>query len=85
MSLTNRGQLAYGSVKPDSGYIVLSGSRATAGPFVSSFAVLPDGLLQDRFFNVIDGDLQQGHLIEYRADSGEGAGEALGCEFKQRV
>jgi hypothetical protein len=83
VSLTNRGQVAHGSVKPDSGHIVLSGSRATGAPFVLSFAMLADGTLQDRFFNVIDGSLRLGHLIQYTTDSGEAVGSALGCEFER--
>jgi hypothetical protein len=80
VSLTNRGQVAHGSVKSDSGHVVLSGSRATGAPFMLSFRVLADGTLQDRFFNVTDGNLRQGHLIEYMADSSEAVGRALECE-----
>jgi hypothetical protein len=83
VSVTNRGQVATGSVRQDSGHMVLSGDRAVGASFVLSFAVLPDGRLQDRYFNVVDGSLKQGHLIEYSAESGEQARKALECEIKQ--
>jgi hypothetical protein len=83
MSLTNRGQQTHGTVRLDDGRIVMNGDRPDGRPFVLSFEILADGRLRDKFFNVIEGDLQQGHLIEYTPESGEEYEEALRCEYEQ--
>ena len=83
MSLTNRGQHTHGTVRLDDARIVMNGDRPDGRSFVLSFEILADGRLRDKFFNVIEGDLQQGHLIEYTAEAGREFDEALQCESKQ--
>ena len=83
MSLTNRGQQTHGTVRLDDGRIVMSGDRPDGRSFVLSFEILADGRLRDKFFNVIEGDLQQGHLIEYTPKPGAEYNEALRCEYEQ--
>lgn len=70
ISVSNRGQVTRGTVSTDAGRIVLRGVwQDGEGPheFVLTLEVLPDGRLQDRYDNVINGERRPGHLIEYSA------------------
>jgi hypothetical protein len=71
ISVSNRGQVTQGTVSTDEGHIILRGVwRDDEGPheFVLTLEVLPDGRLQDRYDNVVDGKRTPGHRIEYSAE-----------------
>ncbi|UCC71378.1 MAG: hypothetical protein JSV86_13400 [Gemmatimonadota bacterium] len=69
--VTNRGQVLRGTIYKEEGLIVLRGAWTddeTSHEFALTLEVLPDGRLQDKYYNIVDGAWQQGHLIDYRRE-----------------
>ena len=71
VSVSNRGQVTHGTVSTDEGRIVCRGAWENADgrhEFALTLEILPDGRLQDRYYNVMNGERHPGHLIEYAAE-----------------
>lgn len=70
LSVGNRGQVTRGFVVSEEGRVVLRGTWRDAHgvhDFALTLEIMPDGRLEDRYYNIANGERTAGHLIVYSA------------------